>query len=45
MGALAVRTVVGELERDVLMLPCELVDSGRRKEFLWAPTTAAQQST
>ena len=29
-------------ERDILMLPCELVDWGRRKAFLWTPTTAAR---
>ncbi|HXO20918.1 MAG TPA: DUF120 domain-containing protein [Thermoanaerobaculia bacterium] len=29
-------------ERDVLMLPCELVDLDRRKAFLWTPTTAAR---
>lgn len=29
-------------ERDVLMLPCELVDFERRKAFLWTPTTAAR---
>ena len=29
-------------ERDVLMLPCELVDFDRRKGFLWTPTTAAR---
>jgi len=29
-------------ERDILMLPCELVDLGRRKAFLWTPTTAAR---
>jgi len=29
-------------ERDILMMPCELVDLGRRKAFLWTPTTAAR---
>ena len=29
-------------ERDVLMLPCELVELERRKAFLWTPTTAAR---
>src|SRR5213596_1312328 len=29
-------------ERDILMLPCELVDFERRKAFLWTPTTAAR---
>jgi CTP-dependent riboflavin kinase len=29
-------------ERDILMLPCELVDCGRHKAFLWTPTTAAR---
>ncbi len=29
-------------ERDILMLPCELVDLDRRKAFLWTPTTAAR---
>jgi hypothetical protein len=29
-------------ERDVLLLPCELVDFERRKAFLWTPTTAAR---
>jgi CTP-dependent riboflavin kinase len=29
-------------ERDVLMLPCELIDLERRKAFLWTPTTAAR---
>jgi CTP-dependent riboflavin kinase len=29
-------------ERDVLMLPCELVHHDRRKAFLWTPTTAAR---
>jgi CTP-dependent riboflavin kinase len=29
-------------ERDILMLPCELVDLGHRKAFLWTPTTAAR---
>ena len=29
-------------ERDILLLPCELVDFGRRKAFLWTPTTAAR---
>jgi CTP-dependent riboflavin kinase len=29
-------------ERDILMLPCELIDLGRRKAFLWTPTTAAR---
>ena len=29
-------------ERDILMLPCELVDLGRREAFLWTPTTAAR---
>lgn len=29
-------------ERDILMLPCELVDLDRRKAFLWTTTTAAR---
>jgi CTP-dependent riboflavin kinase len=29
-------------ERDVLLLPCELLDFERRKAFLWTPTTAAR---
>jgi CTP-dependent riboflavin kinase len=29
-------------ERDILLLPCELVDFERRKAFLWTPTTAAR---
>ena len=29
-------------ERDILLLRCELVDFGRRKAFLWTPTTAAR---
>ena len=29
-------------ERDILMLPCELLNCGRRKAFLWTPTTAAR---
>lgn len=29
-------------ERDILLLPCELVGLGRRKAFLWTPTTAAR---
>ena len=28
-------------ERDILMLPCELVDFDHRRAFLWTPTTAA----
>jgi CTP-dependent riboflavin kinase len=30
-------------ERDVLLLPCVLATLGRRKAFLWTPTTAARQ--
>jgi CTP-dependent riboflavin kinase len=29
-------------ERDVLMLPCELVNLERRTAYLWTPTTAAR---
>jgi CTP-dependent riboflavin kinase len=29
-------------ERDILLLPCELVSLDRRKAFLWTPTTAAR---
>ena len=29
-------------ERDILLLPCELVTLGHRKAFLWTPTTAAK---
>ena len=29
-------------ERDVLLLPCELVEFEHRKAFLWTPTTAAR---
>src|SRR5262245_44709842 len=29
-------------ERDILLLPCELVTLGRRKAYLWTPTTAAR---
>ena len=29
-------------ERNILMLPCELVSLDRRKAFLWTPTTAAR---
>jgi CTP-dependent riboflavin kinase len=29
-------------ERDILLLPCEVVDFERRKAFLWTPTTAAR---
>ena len=29
-------------ERDILLLPCELVSLGHRKVFLWTPTTAAR---
>jgi hypothetical protein len=29
-------------ERDVLLLPCVLETLGRRKAFLWTPTTAAR---
>jgi CTP-dependent riboflavin kinase len=29
-------------ERDILMLPCELVELGWRKAFLWTPTTSAR---
>jgi CTP-dependent riboflavin kinase len=29
-------------ERDILLLPCQLADFGRRKAFLWTPTTAAR---
>jgi len=32
-------------ERDILLMPCELVDFGRRKAFLWTPTTAARNRT
>jgi hypothetical protein len=28
-------------ERDILLLPCELVSLDHRKAFLWTPTTAA----
>jgi CTP-dependent riboflavin kinase len=28
-------------ERDILLLPCELVSFDHRKAFLWTPTTAA----
>ena len=30
-------------ERDVLLLPCVLATLGRRKAFLWTPTTPARQ--
>jgi CTP-dependent riboflavin kinase len=29
-------------ERDILLLPCELVSLDRRRAFLWTPTTAAR---
>jgi CTP-dependent riboflavin kinase len=29
-------------ERDILLLPCELVSLDHRKAFLWTPTTAAK---
>ena len=29
-------------ERDILLLPCALTELGRRKAFLWTPTTAAR---
>jgi CTP-dependent riboflavin kinase len=29
-------------ERDVLLLPCELVEFEHRKAFLWTPTTASR---
>jgi CTP-dependent riboflavin kinase len=29
-------------ERDILLLPCELVSLDRRTAFLWTPTTAAR---
>jgi CTP-dependent riboflavin kinase len=29
-------------ERDILLLPCKLVDFESRKAFLWTPTTAAR---
>ena len=29
-------------ERDILLLPCELVSLGHRRAFLWTPTTAAK---
>jgi CTP-dependent riboflavin kinase len=29
-------------ERDILLLPCELVSLDYRKAFLWTPTTAAR---
>ena len=29
-------------ERDILLLPCELVNLDHRKAFLWTPTTAAR---
>jgi CTP-dependent riboflavin kinase len=29
-------------ERDILLLPCELVSLDNRKAFLWTPTTAAR---
>ena len=29
-------------ERDILLLPCELVSLDHRKAFLWTPTTAAR---
>ena len=29
-------------ERDILLLPCELVSFDHRKAFLWTPTTAAK---
>jgi len=32
-------------ERDILLLPCELVNLDRRQAFLWTPTTAARDRT
>src|SRR6266436_977937 len=29
-------------ERDILLLPCQLVSLGHRRAFLWTPTTAAR---
>ena len=29
-------------ERDILLLPCELVSVGHRRAFLWTPTTATR---
>ena len=29
-------------ERDILLLPCELVSLDHRRTFLWTPTTAAR---
>jgi CTP-dependent riboflavin kinase len=29
-------------ERDILLLPCDLVSLDRRRAFLWTPTTAAR---
>ena len=29
-------------ERDILLLPCQLVSLGHRRAFLWTPTTAAK---
>ena len=29
-------------ERDILLLPCQLVRPGPRRAFLWTPTTAAR---
>jgi CTP-dependent riboflavin kinase len=29
-------------ERDILLLPCELISLDHRKAFLWTPTTAAR---
>jgi CTP-dependent riboflavin kinase len=29
-------------ERDILLLPCELINLDHRKAFLWTPTTAAR---
>jgi CTP-dependent riboflavin kinase len=29
-------------ERDILLLPCELVNLDHRRAFLWTPTTAAR---
>ena len=29
-------------ERDILLLPCELVSLDQRRAFLWTPTTAAR---
>ena len=29
-------------ERDILLLPCELVSLDQRKAYLWTPTTAAR---